>query len=147
MLSPLAVGSALAPCSLAPPSSPPLQPCVAVAPVVAVALEGRRRGRRRVAVLGEMLELGAGGEDIHREVGENIVSAGVGLLLTVGAGAEALGKSGRSGAAIHHCEDIAQARTRLGELLRPGDAVLLKGSNGSQVWRLADEMIGGEIVP
>jgi len=39
------------PWDLAPPSSPPLQPCVAVAPVVAVAREGRRRGRRRVAVL------------------------------------------------------------------------------------------------
>nr|BAD87015.1 root cap protein 1-like [Oryza sativa Japonica Group] len=43
--------SALAPCNLVPSSSPSLQPCFAVVPVVAVAREGRHRGRRRVAVL------------------------------------------------------------------------------------------------
>nr|BAD69050.1 root cap protein 1-like [Oryza sativa Japonica Group]BAD69314.1 root cap protein 1-like [Oryza sativa Japonica Group] len=45
------VCSALASCSLVPPSSLPLQPCAAIAPVVAVAREGRRRGRRSVVFL------------------------------------------------------------------------------------------------
>nr|BAD54638.1 root cap protein 1-like [Oryza sativa Japonica Group]BAD69393.1 root cap protein 1-like [Oryza sativa Japonica Group] len=49
--SPLVVGKALAPCALALPSPPPLQPCAAVVSAVAVAREDHRRARQVVAVL------------------------------------------------------------------------------------------------
>nr|BAI39684.1 root cap protein 1-like [Oryza sativa Indica Group] len=49
--SPLVVRNALAPCNLAPPSPPSLQPCAAAVPDVAVAREDRRRGRQVAAVL------------------------------------------------------------------------------------------------
>ena len=94
-----------------------------------------RRGGRRVAVLGEMLELGRRAESLHAETGRAVVAAGVGLLVTVGGGpARALGdaaiEAGLPPADVLHCEDSDSAATRLSPLLRDGDLVLVKGSRG-----------------
>src|SRR3712207_9056789 len=60
------------------------------AAIEALAAIGERRGRRTVAVLGEMLELGPTAADAHREVGRLAATAGVGLLVTVGPAAEGI---------------------------------------------------------
>ncbi len=105
-------------------------------------------GRRRVAVLGNMLELGEYAEEGHREVGLAAVRLGVDVLLTVGdlarhiaAGAqeaqEAQGPQGSQGPQarrahtdVHHAPDRHAAEPLLAELVRPGDVVLVKGSRG-----------------
>jgi UDP-N-acetylmuramoyl-tripeptide--D-alanyl-D-alanine ligase len=94
-----------------------------------------RRAGRRVAVLGEMLELGRHAESLHADAGRAVASAGVELLVTVGGGpARALGKAaieaGLGSGDVLHCDDSETAAVRLSPLLRDGDLVLVKGSRG-----------------
>ena len=90
---------------------------------------------RKVAVLGEMLELGAHAETLHRESGRAVAAAGLDLLITVGGPAaraladSALAAGMRSDAVVpvatrDEAAEIALAR------IRPGDLVLVKGSRG-----------------
>jgi UDP-N-acetylmuramoyl-tripeptide--D-alanyl-D-alanine ligase len=83
---------------------------------------------RRVAVLGDMLELGPGEASEHRALGEYAASHGVDVLVAVGPlstyTAEAFG--GES----HLVADAAEAASVAEELVRPGDLVLVKASRG-----------------
>jgi UDP-N-acetylmuramoyl-tripeptide--D-alanyl-D-alanine ligase len=81
---------------------------------------------RRVAVLGDMLELGEREQEFHREVGRHAAERGVDLLVTVGPLAVAmLDDFDGEG---HAVADADEAAALLGELLAPGDTVLVKGS-------------------
>jgi UDP-N-acetylmuramoyl-tripeptide--D-alanyl-D-alanine ligase len=89
---------------------------------------------RRVAVLGEMLELGDLSDAGHREVGE---AAGRTLdeLVTVGAGAgriaDAAVAAGLPAGRVHRAPDRAAAATVLRDVVRDGDVVLVKASRGA----------------
>jgi UDP-N-acetylmuramoyl-tripeptide--D-alanyl-D-alanine ligase len=83
---------------------------------------------RRVAVLGDMLELGPEELRFHRQVGEHARRVGVDLLITVGALAGEIGRA--FGPHAHAVSDAEQAAQRLRELLQEGDTVLVKGSRG-----------------
>ncbi|KAE8762369.1 UDP-N-acetylmuramoyl-tripeptide--D-alanyl-D-alanine ligase [Georgenia thermotolerans] len=110
-----------------------------------VALAGPPDGAaRRVAVLGEMLELGEDSAAEHAALGADAARLGVDLLLAVGAGTAPLADGARGAGArteVLEVPDVDAARERLEALLRPGDTVLLKGSNGSGIWRLADDLL------
>jgi UDP-N-acetylmuramoyl-tripeptide--D-alanyl-D-alanine ligase len=93
---------------------------------------------RRVAVLGDMLELGPDAPRYHREVGTYAASRGVELLLTVGELAAEIG-AGFAGEA-YSVGDPAAAAELLGELLRDGDTVLVKGSRDVGLERVADAL-------
>ena len=94
-----------------------------------LAATAKREDRaRRVAVLGDMLELGEGEHDFHTQIGAQARDAGVDLLVTVGAQAAAMSET--FGGAIHRARDAAEAATLVPPLLRPGDVVLVKGSRG-----------------
>ncbi len=92
------------------------------------ATAGDEPGSRRVAVLGDMLELGQGERAFHAEVGEQAARAGVALLITVGPRAAAM--SERFAGSVHSVQDAAEAATVVPELLHTGDVVLVKGSRG-----------------
>jgi UDP-N-acetylmuramoyl-tripeptide--D-alanyl-D-alanine ligase len=83
---------------------------------------------RRVAVLGDMLELGSEGPALHREIGEHARAAGIELLVTVGPLAAEIGAS--YGGAAAALPDAATAAGALPPLIAPGDTVLVKGSRG-----------------
>ena len=102
--------------------------------------------RRRLAVLGEMLELGHGAEREHAELGRLAATLGIDVLVAPGeAGAHvAAGAAAAAGAttpATHVPADADAAKVLLDELLTDGDLVLLKGSNGSGIWRLAEHLL------
>jgi UDP-N-acetylmuramoyl-tripeptide--D-alanyl-D-alanine ligase len=104
-------------------------PFAVEAAVVSLGMAG---GRRRVSVLGDMLELGPTGRDLHFETGQKIAGR-VDVLIGVGALSHAILEGARTaGAAVelHHFADSAQAARAAGELAQPGDAVLVKGSRG-----------------
>ncbi len=88
----------------------------------------RSAGSRRIAVLGDMLELGADERRYHRELGEQAAAAGVDLLIAVGplAGAAAEAFAGES----RLVADAGEAVSVAGVLVQPGDTVLVKGSRG-----------------
>jgi UDP-N-acetylmuramoyl-tripeptide--D-alanyl-D-alanine ligase len=85
-------------------------------------------GARRVAVLGDMLELGPSEHAFHAEVGEQAARAGVELLVTVGPRAAAM--SERFPGVVRSVQDAAEAATVVPELVDTGDVVLVKGSRG-----------------
>jgi UDP-N-acetylmuramoyl-tripeptide--D-alanyl-D-alanine ligase len=84
---------------------------------------------RRVAVLGDMLELGPDERRFHAEIGAHARDAGVDLLVTVGPLAQHIG-AGHAGGAVHAVADAAAAAELVPGLLEPGDTVLVKGSRG-----------------
>ena len=92
---------------------------------LAAASEGRSSARR-VAVLGDMLELGPSERDFHEQLGPIAERAGVDVLLTVGPLARSIGE--HFDGEVHAASDPAQAAELLEALLRPGDVVLVKGS-------------------
>ena len=90
---------------------------------------------RRVAVLGEMLELGDGAVALHQEVGATAAASRVDLLLTVG-GAPAMALADAAVAAgmprerVRHVATSQEAADLAAQLVEPGDLVLVKGSRG-----------------
>jgi len=98
---------------------------------------------RRVAVLGDMLELGPTSEMLHREVGEAAAAGGVELLVAVGPRAAAmLPGYGNAGEAIA-VPDAAAAASVARERVGPGDVVLIKASNGVGLWTVAEALGDG----
>jgi UDP-N-acetylmuramoyl-tripeptide--D-alanyl-D-alanine ligase len=90
---------------------------------------------RKVAVLGEMLELGAHADRLHTECGRAVAEAGVDLLIAVGgpparALASAAVAGGLPDSAVTHVDTREQAADLAAALVRPGDLVLVKGSRG-----------------
>jgi UDP-N-acetylmuramoyl-tripeptide--D-alanyl-D-alanine ligase len=83
---------------------------------------------RRVAVLGDMLELGPDERRYHAEIGAYAAQRGVDVLVTVGPLAARMGEAFHG--ELHPVADAAGAAALACELLRPGDTVLVKGSRG-----------------
>ncbi|HWM73815.1 MAG TPA: UDP-N-acetylmuramoyl-tripeptide--D-alanyl-D-alanine ligase [Nocardioides sp.] len=107
---------------------------------------GARRERRTVAVLGEMLELGAGAEESHREVGRAAAAAGVDVVVVVGAGArgiaQGVGEAEGDGTVV-----TTAGRDEALEWVRKNvaaeDVVLVKASRGVALEVVADELLEG----
>jgi UDP-N-acetylmuramoyl-tripeptide--D-alanyl-D-alanine ligase len=104
-------------------------------------------GRRRIAVLGAMAELGPGAPAEHERLGRDAAAAGTDLIVAVGAdavgiadGAVAAGR--RAGEESVHVPDRTAARDLLDDLLRPGDVVLVKASRSYGLERLAADLLG-----
>lgn len=95
--------------------------------------------QRRIAVLGEMLELGHWAEPLHREVGNYVAQAGVNLLVGIRGAAchmvDAAKGAGQAVGAAFFFETPEAAGDFLRDQTRPGDAILFKGSRGVQVER------------
>lgn len=91
---------------------------------------------RRIAVLGAMRELGEGSGAFHAELAAPVLSAGVEHVVLVGEEMEALGQCLRGSIGVTSVESVESALERIEELLEPGDAVLVKGSNSVGLSRL-----------
>ena len=96
-------------------------------------------GGRRVAVLGDMLELGPQAEAFHREIGRHASERGIELLVTVGPLAAAMGPE--FAAQSHAVPDARAAAELLEGLLEPGDTVLVKGSRGVGLERVVEAIL------
>ena len=104
-----------------------------------------RSGRRTIAVLGEMKELGAEHETAHRRVGATAAAAGVDTLVVVGSEAAAIGDGtaavaqwqGRLVLAAGREEALAWVR----ENVAAGDVVLVKASRGVALEHVADGLL------
>jgi UDP-N-acetylmuramoyl-tripeptide--D-alanyl-D-alanine ligase len=85
---------------------------------------------RKIAVLGEMRELGGHSEAFHAELSGPIEAAGVDFAILVGEEMAPLANALEGHVDFVHVPDAATARGRLEDVLRAGDTVLIKGSNG-----------------
>lgn len=95
---------------------------------------------RRVAVLGDMAELGEHSEAAHVEVGRQAAKLGVGQLFVVGRMAPVLAKAAREAglARVIEFAEVETAAKMMKDFLKPGDVVLLKASRSSRLERIAE---------
>lgn len=97
----------------------------------AVDIIAKSKGRK-VAILGDMFELGEDELKLHREVGAHAGKAGIDLLICVGERskemAEEAGKC--TGKVVLHYQDREEVIARIGTLLEKGDTILVKASHG-----------------
>ena len=101
---------------------------------------------RKVAVLGEMLELGDHAPALHDACGRAAADAGVSVLFTVGgaparAMADAAIAAGIPANAVRHYENSDEAAPVVVEAIRPGDLVLVKGSRGTRTDVVVDRLV------
>ncbi len=89
-------------------------------------------GRRTVAVLADMAELGDFSEEGHRQVGRAVRELAIDEVVAVGPQAVAYGG--------HHVDTVEEALGLLDDLLRPGDCVLLKGARVMALERIAEAL-------
>jgi UDP-N-acetylmuramoyl-tripeptide--D-alanyl-D-alanine ligase len=96
---------------------------------------------RRIAVLGEMGELGAESERGHREVGEAAAELNIDELIAVGATGAAIAHAAQKAGLDNSVavEDAAEAAERLAKSAVPGDLILVKGSRSARMERVLEE--------
>jgi UDP-N-acetylmuramoyl-tripeptide--D-alanyl-D-alanine ligase len=98
-------------------------------------LNERAAGRRKVAILGDMAELGEGAPELHAEVGR---TADVDVLL-------AIGPLAKNYDGTRWVETVDEALAVLDEVVQPGDAVLVKASRAVGLERVADALQGARV--
>ena len=94
--------------------------------------ESAARGRR-IAVLGDMLELGPRGAELHRGLAEPVVAQGVDLVFCCGPLMHALWEALPSERRGGYAETSAALEPQVLAAVQPGDAVMVKGSLGSRM--------------
>jgi len=103
-------------------------------------------GGRRIAVLGDMLELGSQAPELHAGLAGPLLAAGVDLVFTCGPNMlrlhEAL-PANRRGAHASASNDLLPL---LHDALKPGDVVVVKGSLGSRMGRVVDALLTGQFL-
>jgi UDP-N-acetylmuramoyl-tripeptide--D-alanyl-D-alanine ligase len=105
---------------------------------------GSRSGRRTVAVLGEMLELGDEAADAHHGVGAYAAESGVDVLVAVGDGAAAITdgfRAGRTGGVSITTAGRDEAADWLRHNVSAADVVLVKASRGAALELIADDLL------
>lgn len=103
-------------------------------------------GRKKVAVLGDMLELGPAAAQMHEEVGAFVAHQGVDQLLACGglsrSLAEGARRAGMDRARILEVPDAVSAAAAVKGLVKQGDVVLVKGSRGMKLEQVVQVLLG-----
>lgn len=103
--------------------------------------------KRRIAVLGEMLELGRLAEALHRDVGNYAAASGIDVLVGIRGACcymlDAAKLSGIADGAAFFFDDAREAGELVRSLAQPGDAILFKGSRGVHVEDALAAFLGG----
>lgn len=101
---------------------------------------------RKVAILGDMLEIGSGSDEAHRALRDAVIASGATVFIGVGQHmrflADALHGTNFPEKSIYHYPDPLTARDRLAEHIRPGDLVLVKGSQGLRMELIVERLFG-----
>lgn len=92
---------------------------------------GLKTPGKRIALLADMRELGEHSREAHESVGAYAAQRGVDLVITIGEESLATAQAAQAGGiSCHCCKENTEAAELLLSLLKPGDAVLVKGSRG-----------------
>jgi UDP-N-acetylmuramoyl-tripeptide--D-alanyl-D-alanine ligase len=105
-------------------------------------LADRAGQRRRVAVLGDMAELGPDAPRYHREIGRHASNVGVDVLLAVGPLAAHYLEGQTEIPAALHAAGVPEALAALDDVLQPGDCVLVKASRALGLEAVAEALAG-----
>ncbi|WP_339333491.1 UDP-N-acetylmuramoyl-tripeptide--D-alanyl-D-alanine ligase [uncultured Maricaulis sp.] len=98
---------------------------------------------RRIAVLGDMLELGPDENRLHAALAEPLAEAGVDAVITCGRRMKSLHDALPSAIRAGYAQDALGGLEHVKSLVRSGDVVLIKGSNGSGLHKIASVLVDG----
>lgn len=105
---------------------------------------GREKAARHIAILGAMKELGSASDALHAALSGPIEEACVDLVILVGEEMVPLAQKLEGRLTLEHVADAPAATRIIREQMRPGDAILVKGSNSVGLSRLVAALSGGE---
>jgi UDP-N-acetylmuramoyl-tripeptide--D-alanyl-D-alanine ligase len=95
---------------------------------------------RRIAVLGDMLELGPNAPELHRRLAEAVDETKVDLVFCAGPSMRELWNALPAAARGGYAESAAELEPEVVAALRAGDAIMVKGSNGSRMGRIVQTL-------
>ena len=102
---------------------------------------GQLQGKRKVAMLGDMLELGDFTEEGHRQIGRLLVTEGYDVLYTFGEAAKFIGDEARKGGIhVQACKSHLEMANFYEADHEEGDVVLVKASRGLRMERVVEEL-------
>lgn len=100
---------------------------------------------RKIAVLGDMFELGDFSKELHEKVGHEVVENKIDILICNGGNSknivEQAKKDGMNEDKIYYFENKKEILETLEKIAKPGDIILFKASNGMKFYELAEEMV------
>lgn len=101
-----------------------------------------RTGGRKVAVLGDMFELGADERALHAGVGDYVKEKGIEVLLCAGGLSESMAQAAQTGGSVevHHFADTESLKGAVTDFLQQGDTVLVKASHGMHFEKIVEEL-------
>jgi UDP-N-acetylmuramoyl-tripeptide--D-alanyl-D-alanine ligase len=109
-------------------------------------LAGLESSGQKIAVLGDMLELGGPGEVAHRELGREVAVSGIRYLITVGSLAEHIAQgallAGMEDARVIHSQGLEEASQTILRVAKPGDDILIKGSRKMKMEKILEFIKG-----
>lgn len=109
----------------------------------AIAVLMQQKGNRKIAVLGDMYELGKYETESHREVGRAAALQQVDYVIAVGRLGRLIGEAAQeAGCRVDWAEQNEQALIYLQQYLQSGDVVLVKGSRGMQMEQIVQNLMG-----
>lgn len=96
--------------------------------------------KRKIAVLGDMLELGSVSVEAHKNVGKLVAAQKIDALITFGDMAAYIAQDAKAAGVelVYTCKSHAEAGKVLKEILQPDDTILFKGSRGMQMEKIID---------
>lgn len=116
-----------------------------ISTLAALSVLGQLEAKRKIAVLGDMLELGEQTEIGHRDVGRKVFSTKIDIFIAVGErmqyAIEQLIALGFPRANILHFNDPSSAAEKVSQIVREGDFVLVKGSQGMRMEKIVEKII------
>lgn len=116
-----------------------------VSTVAAIDVLSKLNAKRKIAILGDMLELGDLSEGGHEEVGRKIFDCKIDMFIAVGSrmkrAVEELVALGYPQESIMHFDDPMQAIEKISNLFIEGDFVLIKGSQGMRMEKIVEKLL------
>ncbi len=97
---------------------------------------------RKIAVLGDMLELGAHSDSLHAKVGEMAKNAGIDMLFCYGTAAKGIAANAGDAVEVFCTEDADALTAKLQETVQEGDCVLFKASHGMHLETIIERLYG-----
>jgi len=97
-------------------------------------------GKRKIAVLGDMFELGEFTEEYHKKVGEEVEKSNIDILITAGEYSKKIFEEAKSVKEKIHLKDKEEVVEKLKEIQQEGDTILLKASNGMKFFEIVEDL-------
>ena len=108
----------------------------------ALEVMGKAESSRKIAVLGNMLELGDYTKELHQKVGDEVIKNKIDILVTVGEYAKEIGNRAKSLGMqnVFEFENISDSIKYLEDNIQTGDLILLKASNSMNFSKILNEL-------